>query len=124
MNTRTLIIALTSLVLLVGLASADGIFAGRIIYKGCAWVTGEYVVVKSKSDPNFEDRLTISCCQEGGIGFFNSYPTTYPPGNYVLYVDFNEALTECDHSTINEVIHGLSDQGVDITVYGEQGQPD
>jgi hypothetical protein len=83
---------------------------------------GDFVVVKQVGYAQ-EYRFPVHCSWGPGYDTRNGTPATFPPGSYTIWVDLG-SNSDCDKSFVQQVIHGSTDQEVDLTVLGKVGQPD
>jgi hypothetical protein len=114
--------ALVLVILISAFAFADGYFYGSVTYTGeeCDCTMGDKVAIQPTSGGTPEyfwiDHLHQS-------HEYTSYPTTFAPGNYKLWVVLANG-SKCYGSDVEIVVHSSSNQEVNITVHGAEGGDD
>jgi|GEM_PF-3362085 len=99
-------------------AFADGYFYGAVTYtgEGCQNTMGDQVAIQLTSGGPikyyFIDHLHSR-------HEYTTYPQTFPPGNYKLWVICQDE--DCYGSDVEIVSHGSGDQEVNLTVHGAEG---
>lgn len=118
--TRYIIIVVAMLLLFSAAAFADGGFYGEVKYIDCDVTMGDKVAIRLNSGGPisyyYVDHLHPAHGYTTGVDTFSS-------GTYRLWVVIDES-SDCDKSDIDIVIHGSSNQQVDLTVKGDAGTPD
>jgi len=100
-------------------------FYGSITYNNCECTDEAYadkVYIKRLPSGPIKS-VGVSC--NFGVGSYDTEESddlVFEPGDYQLWVEFNEqGPSECETSSIEQVEHQYSKQEVDITAYGPTG---
>jgi hypothetical protein len=98
-------------------------FYGTITYSQCECTEEAYadkVVIKEIPDG---DPVVCGITCDGDYGTYDteSNCAVFPPGNYQLYLQFDDPNSECVIGSVVQVTHGYTSQKVDLTAYGSGG---
>ncbi len=117
---RYIIIVAAMLALFSAAAFAEGGFYGEVKYVDCDVTLGDKVGVKLNSGGPTSYYYIEHLHQPST---YDTRQDTFPSGTYKLWVELAGG-SDCDRGDIEIVVHGSSNQQVDLTVRGDAGTPD
>ena len=106
------------------IAYADGKFMGTVTYgdpsDDCDCAQPLDVVNIYSYSLNTTYKCGVDCYHDS-YNTSGCIPSTFPPGQYKLWITSNDP--DCDKSQIEIVLHGIGDSVVNLKVYAKEGPP-
>ena len=123
MTSKIIIFAFAFVIIFTALAMADGGFFGTVGYggNGCDYTNGDQVKVLNTDT----DEWAIYYITRQGPAYNTANGpgrTTWPAGHYRIWVSKYQD-GQCGPAVLQIVIHGSTDQQVNLTVLGPVGDP-